>query len=164
MDQYSPKEVGGGSGAKYAASTTITLTKAKASGGDAGGASSDKTRVGAIISCTAHKSRLTIEQTKVKTLLHYKHGLDPYFGLFDIAKEAGLFVKQGLRWHNTLTDEVKYKKDIVHPKKAHETFTQEFLVELDKYVQKTFNYGAIDDDIDVDVIDVDDFDTEKSED
>lgn len=148
MDQYSPKVVGGGSGSQYAASTIIQLTKAKAVGADTGGASADKTRTGAIISCTASKSRFTIEMTKVKTLLHHRTGLDPYFGLFDIAKDAGLIVKEGKRWRNTLTDELLWGKDIVNPKTAHLTFTQEFLEELDVWVQDNFKYGGIESDTD----------------
>ncbi len=144
MDAYSPKVVGGGSGSQYAASTIIQLTKAKAVGSDTGGGSADKNRTGAIISCTASKSRFTIEMTKVKTLLHHKTGLDPYFGLFDIAKDAGMIVKEGQRWRNTLTDELKWGKDIVNPKLAPLTFTQEFLEKLDVYVQENFKYGGID--------------------
>jgi len=144
MDKYSPKVVGGGSGSQYAASTIIQLTKAKAVGGDTGGASADKTRTGSIISCTATKSRLTIEMTKVKTLLHQRSGLDPYFGLFDLAKQAGMIVKDGKRWHNVFADEVLWGKDIVNPAKAHETFTQAFLEELDVWVQQNFKYGAVD--------------------
>lgn len=144
MDAYSPKVVGGGSGSQYAASTIVQLTKAKAVGSDTGGGSADKSRTGAIISCTASKSRLTIEMSKVKTLLHHRSGLDPYFGLFDMAKESGLIVKEGQRWRNTLTDELKWGKDIVNPELASQTFTQEFLEKLDVWVQENFKYGAVD--------------------
>lgn len=158
MDAYSPKVVSGGKGSQYAATTIITLSKAKAVGSDTGGGSADKTRVGSIISCTAQKSRLTIEMSKVKTLLHYTTGLDPYFGLFDMAKSAGLMIKEGQRWKNTITDEVKWGKDIVNPKKAHETFNQKFLEELDIWVQNNFKYGEIDDDVilddEIDEVDV----------
>lgn len=146
MDAYSPKVVGGGKGSQYAASTIVQLTKAKAVGSDTGGASADKSRVGAIISCTASKSRLTIEMSKVKTLLHHATGLDPYFGLFEMAREAGLIIKEGNRFVNTLTGEKDWGKNIVNPKLAHNTFTHEFLTQLDVWVQANFKYGAVDDD------------------
>lgn len=145
MDAYSPKVVGGGKGSQYAASTIIQLTKAKAVGKDTGGGSADKNRVGAIISCTATKSRLTIEMSKVKTLLHHRSGLDPYFGLFEMAREAGLIEKEGQRFKNMVTGEVLWGKDIVNPKLSHKTFTQEFLEKLDVWVQENFKYGALDD-------------------
>lgn len=162
MDQYSPKVVGGGSGSQYAASTIIQLSKAKAVGADTGGASADKSRTGSIISCTATKSRLTIEMTKVKTLLHYRTGLDPYFGLFDMAKDAGMIIKEGKRWLDTTTGELKWGKDIVNPKKAHETFTQEFLEQLDVWVQANFKYGELDP-LDDDVVAVDEVEVEDED-
>ena len=147
MDKYSPKAVGGGTGSQYAASTIIQLTKAKAVGGDTGGASADKNRTGAIISCTATKSRLTIEMTKVKALLHHSSGLDKYFGLFDLAKQAGMIEKAGNQWVNTVTGEKKWGKDIVNPKLAHQTFDQDFLEQLDVWVQANFQYGEIEGDL-----------------
>lgn len=149
MDAYSPKVVSGGKGSQYASSTIISLSKSKAVGSDTGGKSADKARVGSIISCTASKSRLTIEMSKIKTLLHYQHGLDKYFGLFDMARSAGLLEKEGNRFKNTLTGELLWGKDIVNPKKAHLTFTQDFLIKLDVWVQANFKYGAIGDDADL---------------
>lgn len=157
MDAYSPKVVGGGSGSQYSSSTIVQLTKAKAVGADTGGASADKTRTGSIISCTATKSRLTIEMTKVRTLLHYRTGLDPYYGLFDIAKDAGMIVKEGKRYRNVMTDELLWGKDIVNPKLAHKTFTQEFLEELDVYVQANFKYGELEEEFE------EEFDTDQPE-
>jgi len=162
MDAYSPKVVGGGTGSQYAASTIIQLTKAKAVGKDTGGASADKNRTGAIISCTATKSRLTIEMTKVKTLLHHRSGLDEYFGLFDMAKEAGLLIKTGKRWTNTVTDELLWSKDIVNPAKAHLTFNQDFLEKLEPWVNKNFRYGDIES-VDLEGLDNDLFDEDYDE-
>ena len=68
------KEMGGGSGLKYAASTIIYLSKSKEKDG--------KEVVGNIIKAKAAKSRLTKENSLVETRLFYdSRGLDKYYGL-----------------------------------------------------------------------------------
>ena len=67
------KEMGGGSGLKYAASTIIYLSKKKEKDGTE--------VVGNIIKCKAAKSRLTKENSDVETRLYYDRGLDKYYGL-----------------------------------------------------------------------------------
>jgi len=72
------KEMGGGSGLKYAASTIIYLSKSKER-------DSNKEIVGNIIKATAAKSRLTKENSKVETRLFYDaRGLDKYYGLLEL--------------------------------------------------------------------------------
>ena len=71
IGSYVPtKEMGGGTGLKYAASTIIYLSKSKER-------DSKKDVIGNIIKCEAKKSRLTIEGSKVATRLFFdERGLD----------------------------------------------------------------------------------------
>ena len=70
---FPQKEMGGGSGLKYAASSIVYLSKKK---------EKDGTEViGNIIHCKNHKSRLTVENRIVDVRLTYNKGLDRYYGL-----------------------------------------------------------------------------------
>ena len=74
---FPQKEMGGGSGLKYAASSIIYLSKKK---------EKDGTEViGNIIHCKNAKSRLTVENRMVDVRLNYETGLDRYYGLLDLA-------------------------------------------------------------------------------
>ena len=81
IGSYVPtKEMGGGTGLKYAASTIIYLSKSKER-------DSKKEVVGNIIKCEAKKSRLTIEGSKVATRLFFdERGLDKYLSLIHISE------------------------------------------------------------------------------
>ena len=68
---FPQKEMGGGSGLKYAASSIIYLTKKKEKDGTE--------VVGNIIHCKNHKSRLTVENKIVDVRLTYDKGLDRYY-------------------------------------------------------------------------------------
>jgi RecA/RadA recombinase len=140
---YADKEMGGGSGLKYAASTTIFLTKAKARGEDIGGGSTDKSVVGSIITATAKKSRLTKEGSKVKTMLTYDRGLSRYFYLFEMGLESGLIVKDGTRYSINGGPKV-FKKDILSNPKEH--FDQDFLNALEVWVGHEFTYANLSED------------------
>src|SRR5210317_9468 len=86
VGSYIPmKKMGGGAGLEYAASTIIFLSKKKEKKGTE--------QVGNIITCRLQKSRLTIEQKKVFTLLSFEKGLDRYHGLLEIAEAAGIIKK-----------------------------------------------------------------------
>ena len=85
MGLFSTKEMGGGSGLKYAASSIVYLSKKK---------EKDGTEViGNIIHCKNHKSRLTIENKMVDVRLTYDKGLDRYYGLLELAEKYGVFKK-----------------------------------------------------------------------
>ena len=72
------KEMGGGSGLKYAASTIIYLSKKKEKDG--------KEVIGNIIKAKAAKSRLTKENASVDTRLYFDaRGLDKYYGLLELS-------------------------------------------------------------------------------
>ena len=76
------KEMGGGSGLKYAASTIIYLSKKKEKDG--------KEVIGNIIKAKTHKSRLSKENKQVEIRLYYDdRGLDRYYGLLEVLGEIG---------------------------------------------------------------------------
>ena len=74
---FPTKEMGGGSGLKYAASSIVYLSKKKEKDGTE--------VVGNIIHCKNQKSRLTIENKMVDVRLMYERGLDRYYGLLELA-------------------------------------------------------------------------------
>ena len=80
---FPQKEMGGGSGLKYAASTIIYLSKKKEKDGTE--------VVGNIIHCKNHKSRLTVENKMVDVRLTYDKGLDRYYGLLELAEKYDIF-------------------------------------------------------------------------
>lgn len=128
------KKMGGGSGLEYAASTIIFLSKKK-----------DKTlddedgRTGAVITAHTKKARLTIEDKKVETWLNYAKGLDPYYGLLDIAERAGIFKKVSTRYE--LPDGTKAFESQIK-KTPEKFFTQEILQLIDEAAKKEFLYGG----------------------
>ena len=83
---YPTKEMSGGQGLKYAASTIIYLSKRKDK-------NADGEVVGNIIHCKLHKGRFTKENKMVDVRLNYDSGLDKYYGLLDIAIKYNI-VKQ----------------------------------------------------------------------
>jgi RecA/RadA recombinase len=80
---FPQKEMGGGSGLKYAASSIIYLSKKKEKDGTE--------VVGNIIHCKNHKSRLTKENKMVDVRLTYDKGLDKYYGLLELAEKYDIF-------------------------------------------------------------------------
>lgn len=131
IGSYVPmKKMSGGSGLEYAASTIIFLSKKK-----------DKTDgevTGAIISAVTKKARLTIENKKVETLLNYRDGLDPYYGLIELAINAGIFKKVSTKIE--LPDGTKAFESAIE-KNPEKYFTEEVLDKLDEFCQNNFKYG-----------------------
>ena len=132
IGSYVPtKEMGGGSGLKYAASTIIYLTKKKEK--------DQKEVVGNIIKAKTAKSRLSKEHKQVEIRLYYdERGLDKYYGLLDLGEIGGLWKNVAGRY------EIKGKK--VYGKQIYanpeEYFTTEVLQALDETAQKEFSYGT----------------------
>ena len=87
---FPQKEMGGGSGLKYAASTIIYLGKRKEKIGTE--------VVGNIIHCKTYKSRITKENSQIDVKLTYKRGLDKHYGLLQLGEEAGIFKKVSTRY------------------------------------------------------------------
>ena len=125
------KEMGGGTGLKYAASSILFLTKKKEKDGTE--------QVGNIIKVKAHKSRFTKENSIVETRLFFdERGLDKYYGLLELGQQHGVFERVGNR--------VKTEHGNVYPsaiyKDPEKFFTEEVLQALDECAKKEFCYGS----------------------
>ena len=127
---FPQKEMGGGSGLKYAASTIIYLSKKKDKDGSE--------IVGNIIHCKTHKSRLSKENSMVDVRLSYEKGLDRYYGLLDLAIKHGIFKQVSTRIE--LPDGTKqYAKTINNEPQKY--FTEDIMKQLDEASEKEFSYG-----------------------
>ena len=129
---FPTKEMGGGSGLKYAASSIIYLSKKK---------DKDGTEViGNIIHCKNQKSRLTIENKMVDVRLGYQSGIDRYYGLLEFGEKHGVFTKSGNRYDMNGTQ--MYAKSIyADPQKY---FTDDVMKKLDDAASQEFMYGQVD--------------------
>ena len=128
---YMPmKEMGGGSGLKYAASTIVYLSKKKDKEGTE--------VVGNIIHCKTQKSRLSKENMMVDVRLRYDTGLDKYYGLLDLCTKYGIFKQVSTRIE--LPDGTKqYAKSIYNEPEKY--FTDDILKQIDEAAQKEYSYG-----------------------
>jgi RecA/RadA recombinase len=128
---FPQKEMGGGSGLKYAASNIVYLSKRKEKDG--------KEIIGNIIHCKNYKSRLTKENALIDVRLTYKDGLDKYYGLLDLAIKHGIFKSVSTRIE--LPDGTKqYAKTINN--EPDKFFTKDVLAQIDEAAKKEFLYGA----------------------
>ena len=128
---YPQKEMGGGSGLKYAASSIVYLSKRK---------EKDGTEViGNIIHCKNYKSRLTKENAMIDVRLTYKEGLDQYYGLLELGEAAGVFKKVSTRYETPDGSKVFGKNINENPDKY---FTKEVLEKIDEYAKRKFTYGS----------------------
>ena len=129
---FPTKEMGGGSGLKYAASTIIYLSKKKEKDGSE--------VIGNIVHCKNQKSRLTIENKMVDVRLTYEKGLDRYYGLLDLAVQFGIFKQVSTRIE--LPDGSKqYAKTINNNPEKY--FTEDIMKQLDECAMKQFKYGNV---------------------
>jgi len=131
IGSYVPtKEMGGGTGLKYAASTIIYLGKKKEKDGTE--------VVGNIIKCEAKKSRLTKEGSKVETRLYFdERGLDRYYGLLELGEEHGVFTRKGNRI--VVGESSVYPSVILADPEKY--FTEEVMAQLEEAARKEFSYG-----------------------
>ena len=130
---FPQKEMGGGSGLKYAASSIIYLGKRKEKDGTE--------VVGNIIHCKNYKSRITKENAQIDVRLTYKKGLDRHYGLLDLAEQAGIFKKVSTRYE-TPAGKAFGKSINSEPEKY---FTDEVLTKIDEYTKQKFTYGQEED-------------------
>ena len=128
---FPQKEMGGGSGLKYAASSIIYLGKRKDKEGTE--------VVGNIIHCKNFKSRLTKENAQIDVKLTYKKGLDKYYGLIELGEEAGIFKKVSTRYEMPDGSKVFGKNINDNPEKY---FTKEVLDKIDEQAKRKFQYGS----------------------
>ena len=124
------KEMGGGSGLKYAASTIIYLGKKKEKDG--------KEVIGNIIKAKTAKSRLSKENKQVEIRLYYdERGLDKHYGLLELGEIGGLWKNVAGRYE--INGKKIYAKQIYA--NPDEYFTPEVLQALDEIAQQEFRYG-----------------------
>jgi len=125
------KEMGGGSGLKYAASTIIYLSKKKEKDG--------KDIIGNIIKAKTHKSRLSKENKTVEIRLYYdERGLDKYYGLLELGEIGGLWKNVAGRYE--MNGKKIYAKQILADPETY--FTNEVMQALDEIAQNEFSYGS----------------------
>jgi len=133
---YMPtKEMGGGSGLKYAASSIIYLSKKK---------DKDGTEViGNIIHCKNQKSRLTIENKMIDVKLGYQSGIDRYYGLLEFGEKYDVFKKSGNRY--TIDDKQMYASAVY--KDPEKYFNEDIMKQLETAAKKEFLYGEVHQDV-----------------
>jgi len=125
------KEMGGGSGLKYAASTIIYLSKKKEKDG--------KEVIGNIVKAKTHKSRLSKENKTVEIRLYYdERGLDKYYGLLELGELGGLWKNVAGRYE--MNGKKIYAKEIL--KNPTEYFTDDIMKQLDAVANQHFSYGT----------------------
>lgn len=127
---FPQKEMGGGSGLKYAASSIIYLSKKKEKEGTE--------IIGNIIHCKNAKSRLTVENRVVDVRLTYDKGLDRYYGLLDLALASGVFKKSSTRVELP-NGKTEFGKTINNNPEKY--FTEDVMEKLETVVQDYFKYG-----------------------
>ena len=128
---FPTKEMGGGSGLKYAASSIIFLSKRKEKVGT--------DVVGNIVHCKNHKSRLTIENKMVDVKLSYETGLDKYYGLLELAIKYNIFKQVSTRIE--LPDgTTQFGKTINNNPEKY--FTEDVMKQIDEAATKEFKYGG----------------------
>ena len=124
------KEMGGGSGLKYAASTIIYLSKKKEKDGTE--------VVGNLIKAKTAKSRLSKENKDVTIRLYYdERGLDRYYGLLELGEIGGLWKNVAGRYE--IDGKKVYAKAIYKDPESY--FTPEVMEKLDQIAQQEFSYG-----------------------
>ena len=132
IGSYVPtKEMGGGSGLKYAASTIIYLSKKKEK--------DQKEVVGTIIKAKPHKSRLSKENQQEEIRLFYDHrGLDRYYGLLELGEAGGLWKNVAGRYEFD-GKKIYAKQILANPT---EYFSDDIMNKLDGIAKQTFSYGT----------------------
>jgi RecA/RadA recombinase len=126
------KEMGGGAGLKYAASIIVYLSKKKDK-------NAEGEVVGNIIHCRLNKGRFTKENKMVDVRLNYETGLDPYYGLVDLAVEYGILKKTSGRVEFPDGSKIFEKQVYESPEKY---FTEELLNKINEAANKEFCYGT----------------------
>ena len=133
IGSYVPtKEMGGGSGLKYAASTIIYLSKKK---------EKDKTEVvGNIIKAKTAKSRLSKENREVNIRLYYdERGLDRYYGLLELGELGGMWKNVAGRYE--MNGKKIYAKEIL--KNPTEYFTDDIMKNLILLLKAFFLWNGL---------------------
>jgi len=131
IGSYVPtKEMGGGSGLKYASSTIIYLSKKKEK--------DQKEVIGNIIKAKTVKSRLSKENKEVEIRLYYdERGLDRYYGLLELGELGGMWKNVAGRYE--FNGKKIYAKEIL--RNPQDYFTDDIMEKLDAVAKQHFAYG-----------------------
>lgn len=133
VGQYIPmKVIGGGMGGKYAADTIAMLSK-KSEKDD------DKNVTGSLVRVKMEKSRMTREGITVDVRIQYSGGLDPYYGLLDMAEAAGVVKKNGNKIEFPNGTKAFEKAILKNPSTY---FTDDVLEQINAYVKEAFAYSG----------------------
>ena len=127
---FPKKEISGGGGIKYAASTIVTLGKRKHKDGT--------DVIGSIVKAKLVKGRMTKEESIIEIMLDYEKGLDKYYGLVAIAEKYEIFKKVSTRYETPVGK--AFEKTIVNDPEKY--FTEDVMKQLEEAVFKEFNYGS----------------------
>ncbi len=131
VGSYIPtKEMSGGSGLKYAASTICYLSKKKDKDGT--------DIVGNILKVKMIKSRFSKENKQVEVRLSYDKGLDKYYGLLDLAEKYNVFKKVSTRYELPDGSKVFGKQINGNPEKY---YTADIMQKLEDAARQEFEYG-----------------------
>jgi RecA/RadA recombinase len=135
IGSYVPmKEMSGGEGGKYAATAIAFLSKKKRKEKVAG----EDQIVGAIIRVKLVKSRLSVENRVVETLLRYDSGIDKYYGLLDLAVKFKIVKKVSTKYVFPNGSEGTENEIIKSPEQY---FTTDVLQLIDERCPDEFLYG-----------------------
>ena len=135
---YMPtKEMSGGSGLKYTASTILFLSKKRDKDVEKG--------EGNLIKVTASKSRFTKEQKTVEVRLSYTHGLDRYYGLLDLAEQYDIIKKVSTRYE--FPDGSKHFGKAINSD-PQRFFTDDIMERLERAAAEEYKYGPGDNYVD----------------
>lgn len=118
------------SGLKYSASYRVFLSRAKDKEGTE--------VVGNLIRAKIIKSRFTKPELNYQMKLSFKSGLDRYYGLVEVAEEAGVWEKSG-RYY--VVDGNKFFESQIY-KDPERFFTPEVLDKIDSWTKEQFTYGT----------------------
>lgn len=138
---YVPTQaVSGGGGAKYGASTIITLKKGKAR-------DKDKKQVGVIITARATKSRFVRENKEVEIYLDFTTGINPYYGLDQFLADGEIIARKSPTRHDYYLvykgkdekGEYPLIKDVVW---KHPDIVNEILPLINEKVKSEFGFGG----------------------
>ena len=127
-----PQQVmGGGTGLYYASSNIVFLSKRKEKEGTE--------VIGNVIHCKNHKSRLTVENKMIDALVTYDKGLDRWYGMLELAEEAGIFTKVSTRFELPDGSKMFGKQILQQPEKY---FTDDVMKKIDDFCKEKFLYGT----------------------
>ncbi len=127
--KYQRKQQVGGSGPEYAATTILYFFKSNDKENDE--------QVGVLIRAKVDKGRKAVSGTETELKLSFKTGLNRYYGLLDLAADAGLVQRLDNKF-KVGGFGFQYEKAILRDPKKY--FTQEFLEQIDVICQEKFKY------------------------